>query len=120
VIAQLNLTFAQEPIRDAQWRAFRNRNRLDSSPENFAELMTAVATFLKPVVTAIHVDTPLIDLCINNAMVQDKKLERSDCRMQGPGPDTRLPLFNWEPLTTSCATKNLSDPDQVAAVSSRL
>ena len=24
----------------------------------------------------------LIDLCINNAMVQDKKLERSDCRMQ--------------------------------------
>src|SRR5205823_14619107 len=23
-----------------------------------------------------------IDLCINNAMVQDKKLERSDCRMQ--------------------------------------
>jgi len=60
VIAQLNLTFAQEPIRDAQWRAFRNRNRLDSSPENFAELMTAVATFLKPVVTAIHVDTPLI------------------------------------------------------------
>ncbi|PYT95051.1 MAG: hypothetical protein DMG38_28365, partial [Acidobacteria bacterium] len=59
VIAQLNLTFAQEPIRDAQWRAFRNRNRLDSSPENFAELMSAVATFLKPVVTAIHVDTPL-------------------------------------------------------------
>jgi len=60
VIAPLNLTFAQEPIRDAQWPAFRNRNRLDSSPENFAELMTAVATFLKPVVTAIHVDTRLV------------------------------------------------------------
>jgi len=39
---------------------FRNRNRLDSSPENFAELMTAVATFLKPAVTAIHVDTRLV------------------------------------------------------------
>ena len=59
MIAPLNLTFAQEPIKDAQWPAFRNRNRLDSSPENLAELMTAVATFLKPVVTAIRVDTPL-------------------------------------------------------------
>jgi hypothetical protein len=86
--------------------AFRNRNRLDSSPENFAELMTAVATFLKPVVTAIHVDTPL---------------SGRYAPLPGPGPDTRLPLFifNWEPLTTSCATKNLSDPDRVAAVSSR-
>jgi hypothetical protein len=59
VIAPLNLTFAQEPIRDAQWPAFRNRNRLESSPENFAELMTAVATFLRPAVTAIRVYTPL-------------------------------------------------------------
>ena len=60
MIAPLNLTFAQVLIRDAQWPAFRNRNRLESSPENFAELMTAVATFLKPVVTAIRVDTPLL------------------------------------------------------------
>jgi len=32
---------------------------LISSTENFAELMTAVATFFKPVVTAIHVGIPL-------------------------------------------------------------
>lgn len=106
MIAPLSLTFGQEPIRDAQRPAFRNRNRLDSSPENFAELMTTVATFLKPVVTAIHVDTPL------SARWDPFR----------PGPNTRLPLFifNWEPLTTSRATKNLSDPDWVAAVSSRL
>ena len=59
VIAPLSPTFAQEPIRAAQWRAFRNRNRLDSSPETFAELMTAAAAFLRPVVVSIHVGTPL-------------------------------------------------------------
>ena len=51
-------------------------HRLDSSPENFAELMTAVATFLKPVVTAIHVDIPLSARWGSSALVL---------------PNTRLP-----------------------------
>ena len=59
MIAPLNLTFAQEPIRDAQWPHSATETALISSTENFAELMTAVATFFKPVVTAIHVGIPL-------------------------------------------------------------
>ena len=52
----LRAAFAKDAIKAAQWRAFRNRNRLDTVPENFAELMTAVATFLKPVARAIATD----------------------------------------------------------------
>jgi hypothetical protein len=54
----LRPTLAQEPSKAAQWRAFRKRSRLDSAPENFAELMTAVATFLQPVAAAIHAGYP--------------------------------------------------------------
>lgn len=57
-VVSLSPTFAQEPTKAAQWRAFRRRNRLDSAPESFAELMTAVDTFLEPLAAAIHVGLP--------------------------------------------------------------
>jgi len=37
-VVPLSPTFAQEPSKAVQWRAFRKRNRLDSTPESFAEL----------------------------------------------------------------------------------
>lgn len=49
----LTPVFAQDPGRAARWVAFRTRNRLDMAPESFAGLMTAVATFLKPLAEAI-------------------------------------------------------------------
>ncbi len=54
----LSPAFAEDPSRAAQWRAFRNRNRLDSAPESFADLMVAVVAFLKPVAAAVSVGNP--------------------------------------------------------------
>jgi hypothetical protein len=49
----LRPVFAEGPRKAAQWRAFRNRNRLASAPESFPNLMAAVAVFLKPLAAAI-------------------------------------------------------------------
>ena len=41
-----------------QWRAFRKRNSLGTAPESFVDLMKIVATFLRPVATAIFENRP--------------------------------------------------------------
>lgn len=55
----LKPVFAADPRKAAQWRAFRKRNGLDAAPREFADLMTAVAEFLKPVAVAISAGSAL-------------------------------------------------------------
>jgi Nucleotidyl transferase AbiEii toxin, Type IV TA system len=54
----LTSNFATGTDHAIQWRAFRKRNRLETSPDNFADLMVAVAIFLSPAVTAISENSP--------------------------------------------------------------
>jgi predicted nucleotidyltransferase component of viral defense system len=44
---------ANDPAKRAQWRAFRNRLAPTSCPEDFAELVAAVAEFMGPVAAAL-------------------------------------------------------------------
>ncbi|MGH7575039.1 MAG: nucleotidyl transferase AbiEii/AbiGii toxin family protein [Longimicrobiales bacterium] len=48
----LTAEFAAAPEKEAQWQAFRSKNRLDESPETLTELATRVAAFLQPVIEA--------------------------------------------------------------------
>ena len=50
--------FARGTDLAVQWRAFRNRNRLVSAPESFANVMAGVTGFLQPVVAAIAENNP--------------------------------------------------------------
>lgn len=43
-------TFAEDATKTVQWRAFIRRNRLMDTPEDFAEIITTVASFLGPIV----------------------------------------------------------------------
>ena len=54
----LTSDFARGTDHAVQWRAFRNRNRIESAPESFAEVMTGVTGFLRPVATAISENLP--------------------------------------------------------------
>lgn len=54
----LTSAFARGTDHAVQWRAFRNRIRLESVPESFAEVMTGVTSFLQPVVAAISENRP--------------------------------------------------------------
>jgi hypothetical protein len=42
--------FGEDPEKAAQWRGFIRKNRLKDVPQNFAEVITAIAAFLKPIV----------------------------------------------------------------------
>ncbi len=54
----LTSPFAGDSKKAVQWRAFRKRSRLELAPENFIDVMAAVADFLKPVATAISAGGP--------------------------------------------------------------
>lgn len=54
----LTSDFAGGTDHAVQWRAFRNRNRLESAPESFSEVMTGVTDFLRPVASAIAENRP--------------------------------------------------------------
>lgn len=51
--ASLTRAFAESSAKAAQWRAFRRRLTPTTCPEDFAEVMAAVAEFLQPVAAAI-------------------------------------------------------------------
>lgn len=54
----LTRAFADGTAKAAQWRAFRRRLIPTSCPEDFAEVMAAVAEFLQPIVAAIAAGEP--------------------------------------------------------------
>lgn len=54
----LTRAFAESPTKAAQWRAFRRRLNPTSCPEDFAEVMAAVAEFLQPIAAAIAAGEP--------------------------------------------------------------
>jgi len=41
--------FGEDPEKTAQWRGFIRKNRLKDVPQNFAEVITAIAAFLTPI-----------------------------------------------------------------------
>ena len=41
--------FGEDPEKAAQWRGFIRKNRLKDVPQNFAEVITAIAAFLTPI-----------------------------------------------------------------------
>jgi Nucleotidyl transferase AbiEii toxin, Type IV TA system len=53
----LTAEFAAAPEKEAQWQAFRSKNRLDDSPKTLMELATRVAAFLQPAIEAARTGT---------------------------------------------------------------
>jgi hypothetical protein len=54
----LTSIFAENTEKAAQWRGFIRKNRLRDVPQNFVEVITAIAAFLEPIsqkVTAGHI-----------------------------------------------------------------
>jgi hypothetical protein len=49
----LTLPFREEPVRIAQWRAFRRRSRLEIAPDDFRDVMEGIAAFLGPVLNSL-------------------------------------------------------------------
>jgi len=45
----LAMAFGEDPEKAAQWRGFIRKNRLKDVPQHFAEVITAIAAFLKPI-----------------------------------------------------------------------
>lgn len=45
--------FGEDPEKAAQWRGFIRKNRLKDVPQNFAEVITAIAAFLTPIAERI-------------------------------------------------------------------
>ncbi|MFN7022026.1 MAG: nucleotidyl transferase AbiEii/AbiGii toxin family protein [Phycisphaerales bacterium] len=54
----LSQAFAEDPAKAVQWRAFRRRLNPTSCPEDFAEVMAAVAEFVQPIAAAIAAGEP--------------------------------------------------------------
>jgi len=48
-------SFAKDPIRETQWRAFLRKTKLDNAPFSFAEAIFAITAFLRPVVAALAI-----------------------------------------------------------------
>ncbi len=48
--------FAEDATKAVQWRAFIRRNRLADTPGDFAEIISAIAPFLGPIVDALATD----------------------------------------------------------------
>ena len=46
-------SFARDPMKETQWRAFITKARLDNAPASFAEAVSAIAAFLGPVTAAL-------------------------------------------------------------------
>lgn len=46
-------SFAKDPIKETQWRAFIRKTRLDNVPASFAEAVSAITAFLEPVIAAL-------------------------------------------------------------------
>ena len=49
----LTKTFAEDTAKAAQWRGFIRKNRLTDVPQNFPEVITAIAAFLGPIVKTL-------------------------------------------------------------------
>jgi hypothetical protein len=54
----LTESFAEKPSKMALWRAFVRRNRLESAPEQFKDVVAAIAGFLRPVTKALGKNKP--------------------------------------------------------------
>ena len=50
----LTAEFAKDPARTAQWNGFLRKNRLEAAPLELAGTIEGIATFLGPVVVALH------------------------------------------------------------------
>ena len=48
-------SFAKDPIKETQWRAFISKGKLDSAPTSFAEAVSAISAFLEPLTAALAV-----------------------------------------------------------------
>lgn len=51
-----NADFAESEEKQAQWRSFRNKSRLDEAPESLAEVVRQIAGFLGPVIKALVIN----------------------------------------------------------------
>jgi hypothetical protein len=45
----LKYSCAEDSAKAAQWRGFIRKNRLKNVPQNFVEVVTAIAAFLRPI-----------------------------------------------------------------------
>ena len=54
----LTSAFAEDSQKATQWRAFRRNSHLEFAPENFADVMAVVVTFLGPVAAAVSARLP--------------------------------------------------------------
>jgi hypothetical protein len=52
----LTRTFAEDTAKSAQWRGFIRKNRITDIPEDFDDIITAIANFLKPIVVSLSED----------------------------------------------------------------
>jgi hypothetical protein len=55
----LTLAFAELPDKQAQWTAFRRRQRVAGAPERLRDLLPEIAAFLAPVLTAARAERTL-------------------------------------------------------------
>jgi predicted nucleotidyltransferase component of viral defense system len=46
-------SFSNEPEKSTQWKAFRKKSHLVNAPEDFGQVLTAIAGFLKPLAEAL-------------------------------------------------------------------
>lgn len=49
----LTAMFANDPIKQAQWKGFLRKSRLDMAPPQLAEVIDAISGFLLPLATAL-------------------------------------------------------------------
>ncbi len=54
----LTSDFAEDRVKVAQWRGFIRKNRLSNVPEDFGEVIAALATFLGPVAKSLEANIP--------------------------------------------------------------
>jgi len=52
----LTNSFAEDTAKAVQWRGFIRKNRLKNVPQNFAEVITAIAAFLTPIAEQLAAD----------------------------------------------------------------
>ncbi len=46
-------SFAKDPMKETQWRAFIRKSKLDNAQASFADVVSAITTFLKPIIIAL-------------------------------------------------------------------
>jgi hypothetical protein len=54
----LTNSFAEDPAKVAQWRGFIRKNRLTNVPQDFREVIEAIAVFLGPVAKTLAAKKP--------------------------------------------------------------